>query len=62
MYIVNIYIILVEVILLRWTKSAMLIGLGALGVLAYQRYGGAVKDKACEVVDNTMNKIGKKMA
>ena len=46
---------------MKFTKSAMLIGLGALGVLAYQKYGDTMKDKACDVVDNTMNKISKKM-
>jgi len=46
---------------MKFTKSAMLIGLGALGVLAYQKYGETMKDKACEAVDNTMNKISKKM-
>ena len=39
----------------------MLIGIGALGVLAYQKYGDCVKDKACDMVDNTMTKISKKM-
>lgn len=46
---------------MKWTKSAMLIGLGAIGVLAYQRYGDIMKEKATDIVDNTMNKIGKKM-
>ena len=46
---------------MKWTKSAMLIGLGAIGVLAYQRYGDTMKEKATDIVDNTMNKISKKM-
>lgn len=44
---------------MKVAKSMMLIGLGALGVLTYQRYGSAMKDKACDVVDNTMSKISK---
>ena len=42
---------------MKWTKSAMLIGLGALGVLAYPRYGDAVKDNAGAGVECTMKKI-----
>ena len=61
MYIVNIYNYSSRGDFMKWTKSAMLIGLGALGVLAYQRYGDTMKDKATDIVDNTMNKISKKM-
>ena len=61
MYIVNIYKYSSRGDFMKWTKSAMLIGLGAIGVLAYQRYGDIMKEKATDIVDNTMNKIGKKM-
>ena len=61
MYIVNIYKYSSRGDFMKWTKSAMLIGLGALGVLAYQRYGDTMKEKATDIVDNTMNKISKKM-
>ena len=61
MYIVNIYKYSSRGDFMKWTKSVMLIGLGAIGVLAYQRYGDAMKDKATDIVDNTMNKISKKM-
>ena len=44
---------------MRFTKSAMLIGLGASLVLAYQKYGSSMKEKACDMVDNTMYKIKK---
>ena len=44
---------------MRFTKSAMLIGLGASLVLAYQKYGSSMKEKACDMVDNTMSKISK---
>ena len=46
---------------MKLTKDAMLIVAGALGVLAYQRYGNKVKNNALKMMDNTMDKMSKKM-
>lgn len=46
---------------MKMAKDAMLIMAGALGVLAYQKYGNSVKRKVSKVVDDTMDKVGKKL-
>ena len=40
-------------------KDIMLVAAG--GALAYQKYGDKVKKEACKVVDNTMDKVNKKL-
>ena len=47
--------------MMKLTKDAMLVAAGALGVLAYQRYGNKVKNNALKMMDNTMDKMSKKM-
>lgn len=46
---------------MRFAKDAMLIGLGAIGVLTYQRYGNRFKKEVEKVVDCTMDKVSKKL-
>ena len=46
---------------MKMAKDAMLIMAGALGVLAYQKYGNSVKRKVSKVVDDTMDKVSKKL-
>lgn len=46
---------------MKMAKSVMLIASGALGVLAYQKYGDKMKNKMDKVVDDTMDKVSKKL-
>lgn len=46
---------------MRMAKDAMLVTAGVLGVLAYQKYGNSVKKKVSKAVDDTMDKVSKKL-
>lgn len=41
-------------------KDVMLISAGMLGVLAYQRYGKKITDKAVKTMDNAVDSVSKK--
>ncbi len=46
---------------MKMAKDAMLIAAGAIGVLAYQKYSEPIKKKVGKMVDNTMDKVSKKL-
>lgn len=46
---------------MKMAKDVMLVAAGGALVLAYQKYGDKVKKEACKVVDNTMDKVNKKL-